>query len=189
MKILEKLRAASKQASAARGDLQMAVEEIRNEISRLRQERGAVEEAPITREETAQAIKRHLDQLQAEALERLSPGGFRRVPSRGEFAASVDDAFRVRTSPVTSALELAGGLCLFGLRSEIEANMLALEMAAVPGDGLPDSERAAKLRKIDADIDVAERAEEFLIRNAEDAGIAVHRRRDARPEIYLAEEV
>ncbi|MBY5619965.1 hypothetical protein [Rhizobium leguminosarum] len=189
MKILEKLRAASKQAAAARGELQVAVEEIRNELSRLRQERGAVDGAPITREETAQAIKRHLDELQAEAMARLSPGGFRRVPSRGEFAASADDAFRVRTSPVTSMVELVGGLCLLGLRSQIEANMLDLEMAAIPGDGLSDSERAAKLRKIDADIDVAERAEEFLIRNAEDAGIAVHRRHDARPEIYLAEAV
>lgn len=185
MKILEKLRAASKQAAAARSDLQIAVEEIRNELSRLRQERGAVEGAPITRAETAQAIKLHLDHLQAEAMARLSPGGFR----RGGSAASADDAFRVRASQYTSAAELVGGLCLFGLRSQIESNMLDLEMTAVPGDGLSDSERAAKIRKIDADIDAAERAEEFLIRNAEDAGISVYRRRDARPEIYLAEAV
>ncbi|MBX5202236.1 hypothetical protein [Rhizobium sp. NZLR1] len=198
MKILDKLRAASKKAVDARTDLQLAVEELRNELFKLNGERFHIEEAPISREETAAKIKLHLDHLEGEAMRRWVPSTFRSSAS-GKMAPNADGVFHLSgiagsgggggffATPNT--FQGVGGLCVLGFRNQIEAALLAHAIAASPGDGLSESERAAKLRKIDADIDAAERAEEHLIREAESAGIVVHRRRDARPEIYLAETV
>ncbi|MBX5153225.1 hypothetical protein HJC04_11355 [Rhizobium sp. NLR8a] len=189
MSIFDKTKAASRKAVAARNELQLSVEELRGEIFRLREARRDVENAPSAREETVARIRAELDRLERDALKRLMPGRFRLPLRSGHVAPNLDDLFNITSSATFSAFEGVGAACVLGDRAEIEAKILAHAMADIPGEGISDSERAAQLRKIDAEIDMAERAEEGLIRDAEGAGITVFRRRDARPEIFLLEQV
>lgn len=195
MKILEKIRAASKKAASARADLQVAVEELRNELSSLSQERARVVNGPLNKEETAENIKRALDELEAKASSRFQARLFRSSGKDGELP-DINAVFKIGNGvagpggglvPIVNH-ELAGALCVLGFRPLIEAALLARAIAEHPGEGTSASERAAKLRKIDADIEAVELAEEALIRESEAAGITVYRRADARPEIYLREE-
>lgn len=71
----------------------------------------------------------------------------------------------------------------------MEAALLERIVDSCPVPGISPSERSAKLRKIESEINDIERAEEQLIREAEVVGIIVNRRQDARPEIFLAESV
>ncbi|TAW18455.1 hypothetical protein [Rhizobium ruizarguesonis] len=189
MSILDKTKAASRKAVAARNELQLWVEELRSEIFRLREQRREVENAPIGREETVTRIRAELDRLERDALKRLMPGRFRLPLRSGHVVPNLDDLFNITSSPTFSAFEGVGAACVLGNRAEVEAKIVAHAMADMPGEGMSDSERAAQLRKIDAEIDAAERAEEALIRDAEEAGITVFRRRDARPEIFLLRQV
>ncbi|NEI57464.1 hypothetical protein GR200_20710 [Rhizobium leguminosarum] len=196
MKVLEKIRAASKKAVAARADLQVEVEGLRNELSSLFQERTRLLKAPLTTTETADNIKRALDALEVKAGERLRAGQFR-ANDPAKDPPDIDAVFKVGNGVAGPGggfvniinHELAGALCVLGLRSLMEPALLAKAVADSPGEGISASERAAKLRKIDADIEAVELAEEALIRECEEAGITVFRRSDARPEIYLREKV
>ena len=190
MKLIEKFRAASKKAVSASADLQMAVEELRSELFRLMEERRQVVDAPKSREEIAATISAQFDRLEAEALDRLIP---ETVASDRPYVAApdVELQFRVRHAEAPGLYRLAGvgALCVLGLRPTMEAALVERVVAASPVPGISVPEREAKLRKVDAEIDAIERAEEQLIREAETVGIVVHRRPDARPEIFLAESL
>ncbi|WP_156932783.1 hypothetical protein [Rhizobium sp. IBUN] len=177
--------------------MQVAVEELRNERASLSREREGIARAPATKEETAENINRALDELEAGANARFSARGFRSDddPERG--LPDLNAVFQPGSGMVgpqggyfqINSHDLVGGLCVLGLRPLIEPALLAKAIAERPGEGITASERAAKLRKIDADIEAVELAEEQLIREAEEAGITVFRRSDARPEIFLRETI
>lgn len=76
MKLIEKFRAASKKALSASADLQLAVEELRGELFRLKEEERKINDTPRSREEIAATISTKFDRLESEALSRLIPDAF-----------------------------------------------------------------------------------------------------------------
>lgn len=59
------------------------------------------------------------------------------------------------------------------------------ELAGKIGGGVSAEDREQRLATLRAEIDAAEREEERLLSDLEDAGLTVRRRQDARPEIVL----
>lgn len=189
MKLIEKFRAASKKAVSASADLQLAVEELRGELFRLQEEQRQINDTPRSREEIAATISTKFDDLESEALSRLIPVAYS-TAREDQSRPDPDGLFRIgKGHPGVSHLEGIGALCVLGLRPTMEAALLERIVESCKTPGISASERSAKLRKIETEINDIERAEEQLIREAEAVGIVVHRRHDARPEIYLAEKV
>lgn len=189
MKLIEKFRAASKKAVSASADLQLAVEELRAELFRLQEEQRRINDTPKSREEIAATISAQFDRLESSATERLIPSAYW-TALEDQVRPDPDGLFRIgKGHPGVSYLEGIGALCVLGLRSTMEAALLERIVESWPTPGISASERSAKLRKIESEVNEIERAEEQLIREAEAVGIVVHRRPDARPEIFLAEKV
>lgn len=80
-----------------------------------------------------------------------------------------------------------GAMVFLGLRETLRAALVDRALSGMPVDStaLSREERVDALAKIDADLTRLEIAEEQVIRGAESAGIALPRRDDARPEIFL----
>jgi hypothetical protein len=149
----------------ARRDL----DEIRDRIADLKEQRQQIETAPADRAE----IERRVDALIERTLERtfhfpaLSEAS---LPPFGSFEINQ----RFKDNPFAA-------LCAFDTD-----RMRKVLLAKMPTDGLTAEERAAHLAKLDAELLASEVAEELTIREIEATGATMPRRANADPRVLLA---
>ncbi|MDP2779841.1 hypothetical protein [Devosia sp.] len=145
------------------------VELLRRQIQELREQRRTTSLAPVDEAEARRRLDSWVSDMRGQVLEQLSPAMF-----------TAPD-YQPRTPPANSPITTSAIAVLLG---EMYSELIARQYSQV--SGITDDERKAALRQIDADILDAEMTEESIIRNAEQAGISIMRRRDADPRAVLA---
>ena len=166
--------------------LTAAIKTLRTDVADLRERRlsimdriAATAGAPITEAEMAVRVDAALDLAAHDARDVLN---FDHL-----FAP---DGRRFEIGPVAAQNPL-GLLVMLGQRDTVRAALLAEAKAAASHGGKPlgQAERDAELVALRGELSDAERAEEIVIREAEEAGVSIPRRRDADPALFLAEDL
>ncbi|MBS3850494.1 hypothetical protein KD146_17480 [Devosia sp. BSSL-BM10] len=166
---------------SAVGEFQCAVEGLRSKLRDLQMARSATSQAFASAEEVRARIAMALDSEEASA---------RAVWPETLFSgANFDPNNAARFMSGVSKASVWGALCIGGLRSTVEDALIAAEMDNAHIQRLTDEERASALSEIDREIHESEVMIEKFIRAAEGAGIVITRDENARPEIYLAQEL
>lgn len=164
--------------SAALATLRTDVADLRDRRNSILDRIAQVEAAPLTGDEIAARVDAVLDQAAAEARARLRFGSLS-APNGG--------AFEISDAAAGNPLGLA---VLFGQRDSVRAALLAEAKAAVrPGKAMSRAERDAELVKLRGELIDCERAEDSVIREAEDAGAVIARRHDADPAVFLLKDL
>lgn len=169
MKISTKLSRAFRKAADAANDLQRDIEAIRDRLADLRDRRRNVEDAPLPRKEAEAQLRQKIVGLGK---------GFSPWPgnvARGGRLPSLEFAEAFKADPLAA-------LCSVAPEGVFQAYAWALPPG---GEGLSETDRAAAMATIDAEIADLELVEEASIRAAERAGVAALRRGDADPTIVL----
>lgn len=186
---------------AAASALTDTIESQRAHLRNLRLERTGVQQAPVDQAEVRARIAAFLDAEEETARRFHFNGGFF---ARAEFTLKaahdvVAGASRIMVPGIGQAGpslltinppgSMLGLICILGQRKEVEARLVADELAAIGDRGLSAADREHALAEIEAGILQTEILIEKMIRAAEDAGMTIARDEDARPEIYLAKEL
>ena len=150
------------------GDLAGAVNEIRQEIEDLEEERDRIGNLPPSKAEALALVRGRVEGMATKGRELA--GGLR----RGQFAREAAHW------PHDGTLAL---LCWCNGRDLIEASRAAIE--ADPEAGVSGPERRKALKDLTAKHEALELSEESLIRAGERRGLPIARRRDADPAIVL----
>ena len=152
------------------------VEEIRQAIADLRNERQKIASAPVPASEATALLRQMLDRWEA--------GGRNRY-------IGLEPIIHAATSGQPPQIEIHQsatmghilGLLVPLLRAPLEAALTAAveqHCQAVP-PGLPAAERVARLREIDAELGKLEAAEEEAIAAAEDGGLQIPQKARREP--------
>lgn len=163
-----------KRQREATADIFGQLDALRDRITILTDERVSVDNWPAPFDDAVASLDAWLDGI----------GFGQTVNVAGFTTGSAND------HPIIS--DRAAGLMAIGLlvaasRDRVRAVLVDELRAFYDGrESGSRSEKAAKLRDIDAELLMLEREEERLIREAETAGIAVLRRENASPSIVLA---
>lgn len=186
---------------AAAKALTGTIESQRTQLRTLRSERNVLQQSPVDAETVRSRIAEFL-KAEEDAARNFHPGaGCFAAVNYAQTSAHrlVSGASRITVPMVGNAGpssvtltppgSMIGLMCICGQREVIEAQLVAGELNLLKGQGLSVEQREAALGEIDAEMLQIEILIEKLIRAAEDAGIAVARDEDARPEIYLAMEL
>ena len=145
--------------------------QIREQIATLVDERDATADAPLARDEAEAHVDAVLRAVETHPVLGPSPAGLR------------DGSF-----DTTELEKLLGkpGLLIELLREPLKAYLLQVfDAEAGDATGLPKSERRARLAELDGEIYRLEQAEESLIETLEDQGVDVIRRGAANPHAAL----
>jgi hypothetical protein len=168
----KKLGAATSALAAAKADVQ----DLRDRIGRLREEREHVRTLPAD----AAAVARRVDEAIALAREYdpAAPSGL----SAPEGTSSASPHALISTFN-----NRADGNIFAALAAVVPGELKAALLANVTSGGIAEEERARRLAEIDEDEILASMAEEVATREIEDAvGTHVPRRADARAAVLLA---
>lgn len=152
------------------------LDQIRGQIDDLVAEHTKISSLPQDRG----ALSKQIDRVIADQIERFGPKAYNFSNPDGQSDYDIVERFNNRFSD--KAIGAFGTLCaLFPDR------MREILVAALPVNGLTETERTARLAKIDADILALEISEEFACREIEKStGSTMPRRDDANPAILLA---
>lgn len=145
-------------------------------------------------------LRRRIQQLQHQIGEALAlPPDAAEIERRAQLLAQQCDIGEMRRNQLRQHL-LSGRFSANGAREVLDMltgpQVLALvlpgalvasltELAGKIGGGVSTEDREQRLAQLRAEMDAAEREEERLLSDLEDAGLTVRRRQDARPEIVL----
>ena len=152
--------------AAARADL----DQLRDRITDLLTERQEIDSTHCDRAEAERRVAEIIDQARASDLF-YRPMLF--SPNGGQVGEYFADSLR------RDPLEALAAVCPEGLAAAF--------LAHHPGGGLSPDARAARLAKIERDLQATEIAEEIAAREIEDVtGGTVPRRLDANPAVLLA---
>jgi hypothetical protein len=150
------------------------IRRVRSEIGALQAEIARVRNAPPTKEEIAQHLRRE--------VQRLLAAGTPTVAFRGsEIEISWPDAsrFRPESAPAGSPSALVAWLF-----PDLVFERLSEGLDQIRG-GISAVDRAARSAILEADLLAAERVEEMLVEMALDQNVEVHRRLNASPMALL----
>jgi hypothetical protein len=149
------------------GTTRTELDTIRDRIAELKVEAQAIESAPLSLDEAVADLELWLDHMadhrQMNVGMHLSPYGRAIWPK-----LDVEELF-VTLRPMIRAVRLEA------IQREISGRL----------PGLPQEERAARLKEIDQQLLALEMSEEAMIEEAEAAGIRIARRVDADPRAVL----
>ena len=168
--------------AAARKALQTAsgsVADVRSAVSRLQDERRAVETAPIPQDEAQPLVDTFVDR----ALHGLS-----QFADPDEIVAAAAHGRPIDLRGLNADQRVAVLVSALGPVLRVRFRELLSEHYGTLTPGLAADERATRLRAIDAEVVSLEREEETLIRELADAGVVVDRRGDASPAAVLGLE-
>lgn len=167
--------------------LAAAIATLRTDVADLRDRRltildsiAQVEAAPMPAAEIGARIDGMLDSAARQVRASLNFATLS-VPNGAEFEVGPS----VAANPIGLAVVL-------GQRDTVRAAMLAEAVDAAKrrgGKPMAQAERDAELVKLRGELTDCERAEELVIREAEDAGAHIARRRDADPAVFLLEDL
>ncbi|WP_336056475.1 hypothetical protein [Nitratireductor sp. CH_MIT9313-5] len=178
---LSNLKALMGRASKVMQEYQSSVEDIRRAIIDLRDTQRDVETAPVSVREIEANVDQVLGDAEKRARSVFIPSTFVSPRHPDRLRPEFDAPFRKDT---------LGALCILGFREPVRAALLAEAKKEAEGRKTYSADaRAAELTRLQKELETLEAAEESLIREAEEAGLTVPRRADARPEILLAERV
>lgn len=166
--------------AAALATLRTDVADLRDRHMNILDSIAQVEAAPMPAAEIGARIDGMLDSAARQVRASLNFATLS-VPNGAEFEVGPS----VAANPIGLAIVL-------GQRDTVRASLLAEAMDAAKrkdGRAIPQAERDAELVKLRGELTDCERAEESVIREAEDAGAHIARRRDADPAIFLQEEL
>ncbi len=177
MALIQKLTARRKAATKGLGDTRRALSELRALGARLRDQRAEIEARPVTLEQAQVAASEALHLEAARVLDDLSlsslakPGDCRTPTLRLNDRDMAALAFAASADGAAAAVRdrLADHYQKHGLQ------------------GLDAEDRDAQLAKIEAECLACELAEEAIIRDLEEDGVAPLRRPDADPRALLAD--
>jgi hypothetical protein len=174
--------AALRAAPAPVNELLETVDDLREQVATLQQEREATLAAPRPVEEVSSLLDDRLSALAADALDALH------VPSLLTPGADVTVKLSATGDARTEVGNLLGLLVLLHRPALKKVMTAQIEQAASlsPVPPLSEGQRAARLSELDGQILAAEMAEEACIRRLEAVGIAVQRRSDLNPLVALA---
>jgi len=188
MKALTNIRQLLSRQQAASRDAFAAIEEIRSRRLALVAEREHIESAPMPPDDAAPAIEAWLDEVAAGfdvSFRSMLHPDWRSSPGlsfpRNHGGSGVDAAPAVR--------QLLGLLIMTNRDAVRDIVKRSLEDAVEGRETVTNADRARRLGALDAEITAVEKVEEILVREAEQAGLPVLRREDARPEIILLSDV
>ncbi|MFK0331115.1 hypothetical protein ACIQUB_08330 [Rhizobium sp. NPDC090275] len=168
----DKMRVFLSATKKAGKDLGDGIEALREQIVRLREQRGRLLSVPVNK---------------TVALERAE----RWARSKVEISTIVDGSMFVGASPNWRGPEMtleaafgafAGEFLINGVRRAVE------HQYAAGLEGISEDDRVVKLMEIDRKLLDAELSEESIIRTAEAAGFPATRRADADPRAVLAHD-
>lgn len=180
LKDLAKVFDRQKRATA---DALGTVDELRDRLAALREERDQVLAAPVPEAEALRDLDRWLDHVEASAG--LPVRGFMHGGEWPNLAVVLRPG--QKTVDASPAIDQLFALMVATNRPAIRALMAAAIADEYEGQAPLDADaRASRLREIDGDLDRLEKVEEVLIRQAEALGLPILRRGDARPEVVLA---
>ncbi len=165
-----------KSAASAAQEARQAIEELRQLRVRKLDQRDGIASRPVPLAEAQAAVDAGLARMAAEATADLYLAPLRN-PAGGR--PTLPD---MRTDRIVGLLLSAN--------ADRVADVLKAALAERYGDdpGLPLDERQRELARLDGEIFDCELAEEALVRDCEDAGLAILRREDADPRALLADD-
>lgn len=181
--------AALRAAPSPVNELLERADDCREQAASLKVERDRVARAPRPTSEILDLLDDHLDQLATAGVDALRLGRLTRrdQPVMLELPHHIDKTTaHVDASPATRVLL---GIIIATSRPALREVLVGQINDLTRGQpGLTDHELAARLAVIDAEIMSAELAEEFAVRQLEQAGVSVLRRADASPLAVLAHD-
>lgn len=160
--------------------------ELRDRIAESQSERATLAAQKRSRAECVASIDALLDHWQSKGADSLAREAARLAAGQpAEFlTAKGNAAVAGALGAAPFALDLSALLVSLMGRDAVRA-VLTSAIERIPA-GLSASERRARLREIDAELDTIEGEEERLIEESEATAQPIARRSDARPEIVLA---
>jgi hypothetical protein len=157
------------------------IEALREQIRTLQAERTALEQQRLSRAEVASKVRGMVQQWQVDGASHNAQH-LRRMAA-GDHGSGLLIADTVETVCEGSYTKLGPALVSMLGAEQVSAQLLA-GIEHVP-EGLDTAERLARIAAIGKELDKLEAEEERLISAAENEGVEVLRRADARPEIVL----
>ncbi len=163
-----------------------SLDQLRAEIDSLTEQRTAIEEAPLPRNETLGRIESWIAARASEfhlgGLANQFPIYENPIDAAALRISKVATPFTENTSIVS--FDLAPALCAL-LPEQLKAS-LAAELNTDDKQAIPATARSDKLHKINDQLHALEIEEEMLVSSLEAAGEFVYRRTGFKPEIVLA---
>lgn len=167
-------------APSSVNELLSQVDDHRERLSALRQDRAAVDSAPRVLDDVLLDLDAHLDTLATSAIDGLAIYGLRDRRGMSGLKLSQSGHASVETATL---LGLLVAVAREPLRQIIVGQLEDLD-ATRPG--MVDADRTARLAEIDKEILAAELAEEAALRALERLGVSIARRSDLSPVVALA---
>lgn len=156
------------------------VDEQRDRLGALRQDRAQIEAAPRPLANVLDDLDQHLDQIATSALDGLSLHQLRDRRGMSGLKLSQSGHASVETA---NLLGLLVAVAREPLRQIIAGQLQDLDQAR---PGMAEADRTARLAEIDKEILTAEMAEESALRRLEAQGVSIARRSDLSPLVALA---
>ncbi|TYB81765.1 hypothetical protein [Maritimibacter fusiformis] len=188
--ILERLSKSLKKSRSAIADVHGGLGEIRSRIDELRDQRDAIESRPLPLASVEREVDAWLDTTVANAVTALPVNRFATPKERRRGEPDFELPLPLRHGANTPDAGPAVGI-LLGLLVATNREAFKMILLGRLGDyyenreGIEPSAAADLISEIDNEIWSLEHDEEFLIRDAEAAGLELQRRPDANPEIVL----
>lgn len=159
---------------AALDDVRGSVEQVRVDLISAEDQLAEVRRTPAPRKRADEAVEAAIADCMSRAADAVT------VSVEGGRMPVID-----LDLPASMVLDVAIALNPGGFREFMAVKIDRLYRGA---KGLSDAERKDKITRLTGEIERLELLEESLIRASEDAGLPILRRRDARPEVVLADD-
>lgn len=179
---------ASSVLASMRDGIESRLAEIRTEITEAQDRLADVDDSGVPKAEYTARLNAWVDDM-AQTFEREAEYGVSalRLPQpRPRDVHTLAVPVRGGGSYESIAVADAGPMLAFLFGDTLKAKLAEVIQASGYVEGPPTADRPAMRRSLLAELDRLELAEERLIAEAQDIGLDLPRRRDARPEIVLS---